>query len=110
MKALDKGLLPIGAVAGVTLLVAVASVFTPKAPSRHVIASVVMITSSGARFPRPVVIARAPRAIEAQARLRYPDELRCQVGDVVDGEQTGVTLVIDPKTCRPPQTSSTSRP
>jgi len=110
MKAFDKGLLPIGGVAGIVLLVAAADYLSPKRPSRHVTATVVAITSAGARFPRPVVTAQAPKAIEAQAMLRYSEELHCNVGDVVDGELTGITLVIDPKTCRRPQTSSTSRP
>jgi hypothetical protein len=110
MKPEDKLLLSVGSVAGITLLVALASALTPKRPSHHVTATVVEIGVGGARFPTTLVIAHASGAIEAQASIRYPGELRCEVGDLVDGEQTGITLVIDPKTCRRRQTSSTRRP
>jgi hypothetical protein len=110
MRALDKGLPPIGTVAGFTLLMAAVTYFTPKRPSHHVTATIVEITSSGARFPRTIIIARAPRAMEARASPQYPEELHCKVGDDVDGKQTGVALVIDPTTCRRPQISSVRRP
>ena len=110
MKAKDKMILSFGGLAAFTLVVAAGSALTPKASSRHVKATVVQIYTAGARFPHTVVIARAPGTMDAHGLIQYEAENHCRIGDIVDGEQAGITLTVDARTCRPPQTSSTSRP
>jgi hypothetical protein len=102
MKAKDKALLSFGSVAALMLFVAVGSALTPKSPSHRVVATVVDVYVAGARFPRTVIIAHAPRAIDAHAMFRESDDDNCRVGDEVDGTQSGISLVVDPHTCRRP--------
>lgn len=110
MNAKDKMILSFGGLAAFTLVVAAGSALTPKAPSRHVEATVVQIYTAGARFPHTVIIAHALGTLDAHGLVQYEGEDHCRVGDLVDGEQTGVSLTVDPRTCRPPQMSSVSRP
>ena len=109
MREKDKGLLSFGLLAALMLLIAAGSALTPKSPPHEVVARVVDVYVSGARFPRTVIIAHAPHAIDAHGMFRqgYPEN--CRVGDEVDGTQTGITLKIDPYTCRHPLNSAKGR-
>ena len=110
MHRTDKGLIPFVVMLVIVLAVAVGQHFTKKQPTRPVVAKVVEVTTRGASFPRDIVIARAPHAIETEASVPYPEVTDCRVGDDVDAKQTGISLIIDVRTCRRPQMSSTSRP
>jgi hypothetical protein len=102
MKTRDKGLACLMSLGVLTAVVAAGSALTIKSPSHKVVARVVDTYVSGARFPRTVIVARAPHAIDAQGVFREGDDEDCRVGDVVTGTQTGITLKIDPYTCRRP--------
>lgn len=110
MSAKAEGIIPFGAVSAAMLLVGVASHFTTKQPNHHVTATVVRIATAGARFPHDIVIAKAPHTMEADAAVSYPYSTTCRIGDDIDGNQTGISLAVDPNSCRRPQMSSTSRP
>ena len=110
MSAKAEGIIPFGAMSAFILLTAIGTHFTAKQPAHAIVARVVEVTTRGARFPRDVVIARAPHAIQTEATVPYPEETACRVGDDVDAKQAGISLVIDTHTCRRPQRSSTSRP
>jgi len=109
MKIRDKGLLSLGLVAALIVVVAAGSALTPKSPSHKVVARVVGTYAAGARFPRTVIVAHAPHAIDAHGVFQEGDDENCNVGDVVDGTQTGITLKIDPYTCRRPSAYAESR-
>lgn len=102
MKPTDKVLLSFGSVAILMVVVALGSALTPKSPSHKVVATVVDTYVIGARFPRTVIVAHASNAIDAHGVFRENDHENCSVGDVVDGSQAGLTLKIDPYTCRRP--------
>jgi hypothetical protein len=102
MKATDKALLGFGSISVLVVLVAAGSALTPKSPSHEVVAKVVDTYVTGARFPRTIIVAHAPHAIDAHGVFRENDHENCSVGDVVDGTQTGITLKIDPYTCKRP--------
>ena len=106
MKAKDKALLSISSIGAVIFVIVVGSALTPKAPSHHVVATVADVYVAGARFPQTVIVAHAPHAIDAHATFRENDYDNCRVGDDVDGTQTGITLVVDPSTCRRPASSA----
>ena len=109
MTARDKELLSLGSVAVLTVVIAAGSVLTPKSSSHKVVARVVDTYVTGARFPRTVIVARAPHAIDAHGVFREDSDERCSVGDVVDGTQTGITLKIEPYTCRRPSSYAERR-
>jgi len=100
MKAREKARLSVSSIAAVVLFVVVGSALTRKPPGHHVVATVVDVYVAGARFPQTVIIAHAPHAIDAHVTFRESDYDSCDVGDAVDGTQTGITLVVDPDTCR----------
>ena len=110
MSAKAIGWLPFEALLASSGLIAIASYVTPKQPTHAVKATVVRIAAAGARFPHDIVIAKAPGAMLGQASVSYPYQTWCRIGDEVDAQQTGISLAIDPQTCRRPQISSTSRP
>lgn len=102
MKTWDKGLACLMSLAVLTVVVAAGLALTPKSPGHKVVARVVDTYVTGARFPRTVIVAHAPQAIDAQGMFREGDDENCRVGDVVTGTQTGITLKIDPYSCRRP--------
>jgi len=102
MKARDKGLLSFASLGAAVLFVGIGSSLSPKGPSHPVLATVTNVYVSGARFPRTAIVARAPGTIEALGSLREDDVDDCRVGDIVEGKQTGISLRVDPYTCRRP--------
>jgi hypothetical protein len=108
MKTRDKGLLGLMSLAILTVVVAAGSALTAKSPGHKVVARVVDTYVSGARFPRTVIVAHAPHAIDAHGMFREGDDENCRVGDVVTGTQTGISLKIDPYTCRRPRALANS--
>lgn len=89
-----------GVAAALALVFVLNSTPTRVAPSHRVVATVTSIYVSGAHFPHTVVIAHSPHAIDARASLQENDPDYCRVGDQIDGTVTGITLDVDPKTCR----------
>ena len=108
MKTRDKGLASLMSLAVLTVVVAAGSALTPKGASHKVVARVVGTYVSGARFPRTVIVAHAPHAIDAHGMFREGDDENCRVGDVVTGTQAGISLKIDPYTCRRPRALANS--
>ena len=102
MSAKDKALLGFGSLALALLIVAVGMSVPKERPSHPVLATVTRVYVAGAHFPRTVIIAHAPHAIDAHASFpeSHPDD--CKIGDDVDGVQTGLTLTVNPYTCRRP--------
>ena len=96
----DRVVVSFGALSAVLFIVVVGSALTPKRAPHPVVATVVSVYVSGARFPHTGIVARAPHAIEAQAFLREDDPDLCRVGDQVNAMQTGISLKIDPYSCR----------
>ncbi len=112
MKTSEKMLLAIVGFIAICIVAVIAVSFGPAQASRHVTAKVVRIVPLpvAVRRPRDNVVAVTADGISSSASVR-DDQLRCAVGDTVDGTKTGVSVVIDPTSCRrPDQTSSTKRP
>lgn len=107
MSPRDRVVVSFGALSAVLLTVMVGSALTPKSPPHPVSAKVVTVFVSGARFPHTGIVARAPHAIEAQAFFREEDNDLCRVGDLVDAIQTGISLKVDPYSCRAPRSTKT---
>ena len=102
MSPRDRVVASFGALSAVLLTVVVGSALTPKRASHPVVATVVAVYASGARFPHTGIVARAPHAIEGQAFLREDDPDLCKIGDQVHAIQTGISLKVDPYSCRRP--------
>lgn len=102
MKTWDKGLASLLSLAVLTVVLAAGSALTPKGASHKVVARVVGTYVTDGKFPRTVVIAHVPHAIDAHGVFREGDDENCRIGDAVTGTQTGITLKIDPYTCRRP--------
>ena len=73
----------------------------PRASAHSVAAHIVRITATtGARSgPAAIVVAATDSGITG-SRVAGFDNLKCHVGDDVDGRQIGVSLTIDLTTCR----------
>ena len=91
----------VGAAGALLVIAGAVSTLGPAKPSHNVVATVVQTYETGAHFPRTVIVAHVPGAIDAHASFRETDNEDCRVGYDVDGIQTGATLVIKPYTCRP---------
>ena len=91
-----------GVAAALTLAFVLNSTPTRVAPSHRVVATVTDVYVDGWFQPRTFVAAHVPHAIDEQTLVWYGDESRCRVGDEVDGTVTGITLRVDPHTCRRP--------
>lgn len=98
----DRVVVSFGALSAVLLTVVVGSALTPKRASHPVVATVVAVYVAGARFPHTGIVARAPHAIESQAFLQEDDPDLCKIGDQVNAIQTGISLKVDPYSCRRP--------
>jgi hypothetical protein len=105
MKKQKRPIVPaiLGVAAALALVFFIKSNPTPKGPSRRVVATVTYVYLTGYMSPPRIIInAHVPHAIDEQTLVRYGDESRCRVGDEVDGTVTGITLRVDPHTCRRP--------
>jgi len=107
MSSHDRVVVSFGALLAVLLTVVIGSALTPKPASHPVVATVVAVYVSGARFPHTGIVARAPHAIEAQAFFQEDDPELCKVGDQVDAMQTGISIKVNPYSCRRPTPRNT---
>src|SRR5689334_14341531 len=106
----DRVVVSFAALSAVLLTVFIGeSVLPPNQPSHPVVGTVVAVYVTGVRFPRTVMVIRAPKAIEAQVSFRENDPELCMVGDQVSATQTGISLKVDPYSCRRPGTAGPRR-
>jgi hypothetical protein len=109
MRVRYKALLSFSSVALALLIVVVGSSGPEKRPSHPVVARVIRVYVAGAHFPRTVIIAHVPHAIDAHATFPASYAEDCGIGDEVNGKQTGLSLTVDPYTCRRPSNGVTGQ-